>query len=238
MKLKVLIVDDEPLSRSFLERYCEKAGDLEICGSFEDAETALAHLQKNEVDILFLDIEMPDISGFQLLDQLLFMPKVILTTSKTDYAFDAFQYGVVDYLKKPFAFNRFNESIAKIRESFKTKIESVLIKAPENNNNQEEIFIKADGKLTRLNFQEILYIESLGDYVKYFTSTKNYVTLSTLKAVEEKMCSNNFMKVHRSYIVNLQKIKDIQDNTLVIEGKVIPISKSYKSDVMNRINVV
>jgi DNA-binding LytR/AlgR family response regulator len=235
MKLKVIIVDDEPMSRSFLERYCEKMGDLEVAGSFEDAGSALVYLHKNEIDILFLDVEMPDVSGFQLLDQMLYLPKVILTTSKTDYAFDAFQYGVADYLKKPISYNRFQEAVTKIKDSLTKKIMPAVKAA---NVGLDEIFIKADGKLTRLNFQEILYIESLGDYVKYFTATKNYVTLSTLKAVEEKIVGNKFMKVHRSYIVNLQKIKDIQDNTLVIEGNVIPISKSLKSEVMSRINVV
>jgi DNA-binding LytR/AlgR family response regulator len=236
MKLKVIIVEDEPMSRGFLERYCEKQGDLEVTGSFGDAETALEYLHKNEIDIIFLDVEMPNLSGFQLLDQLLYMPKVILTTSKTDYAFDAFQYGVVDYLKKPITFNRFQEAMNKIKNSIIKKSE------PDSNKNPDvridEIYIKADGKLTRLSFEEILYIESLGDYVKYFTSTKNYITLSTLKAVEEKMTGNGFMKVHRSFIVNLDKIKDIQDNTLLIEGKVIPISRSYQSEVKNRINVV
>jgi DNA-binding LytR/AlgR family response regulator len=236
MKLKVIIVDDEPMARSFLERYCEKSGNLLVSGAFEDAVTALDYLQKNEIDILFLDVEMPSVSGFQLLDQLSYMPKVILTTSKTDYAFNAFEYGVADFLKKPVTFNRFQEAVTKITDSLTEKILQPVVKIPAIN--LEEIFIKSDGKLTRLNFQEILYIESLGDYVKYFTATKNYVTLSTLKAVEEKMSSINFMKVHRSYIVNLQKIKDIQDNSLVIEGKVIPISKSYKSEVMSRINVV
>jgi len=236
MILKVVIVDDEPLSRSFLEKYAQKIGGLEIAGSFEDAGSALTYLQKNEIDILFLDVEMPELSGFQLLDQLMYMPKVILTTSKTDYAFDAFQYGVVDYLKKPIPYNRFQESINKIKESLGKNIESIYVK--NSGTATEEIFIKADGKLTRLNFQEILYIESLGDYVKYFTASRSYTTLSTLKAVEERISNNNFMKVHRSFIVNIQKIKDIQDNTLVIEGKVIPISKSHKSEVMSRINVV
>lgn len=234
MILKVVIVDDEPLSRNFLEKYCQKHGDLDVSGSFEDAGTALQYLNKNEIDILFLDVEMPGVTGFQLLDQLLYMPKVILTTSKTDYAFDAFQYGVFDYLKKPIPFNRFQETINKIKDAISSdaapeKVKEAIL---------EEIFIKADGKLTRLNFQEILYIESLGDYVKYFTANRNYVTLSTLKAVEQKMSGSKFMKVHRSYIVNIQKIKDIQDNSLVIDGKVIPISKSYKSEVMSRINVV
>lgn len=236
MQLKVIIVEDEPLSRGFIERYCEKLGDLEIAGSFEDAESALEYLHKNEIDIIFLDVEMPGISGFQLLDQMMYMPKVILTTSKTDYAFDAFQYGVADYLKKPITFNRFQEALGKIKNSLNKESQPQANLTPDSN--LKEIYIKSDGKLTRLSFQEILYIESVGDYVKYITATKNYMALSTLKSVEEKMEGNGFMKVHRSYIVNLHKIKDIQDNTLVIEGKVIPISRSYQSEVKSRINVV
>ena len=198
-------------------------------GLFPDSESALNYLANNEIDILFLDVEMPGNSGFELLDKLLYMPKVILTTSKTEYAFNAFQYNVTDYLKKPIAFNRFQDSINKITESLKnTTVEPTV----------DDIFIKAEGKFIRLSYQDILYIESMGDYVKYFTQAKYYLTHSTLKAVEEKMNTKQFIKVHRSYIVNLRKIKDIQDNSLVIEGKVIPISKSLKSGVMDRINVV
>ncbi len=229
MKFKCIIVDDEPLSRSFLERYCEKQGNLEIMGSFPDAETAFHYLKSNEIDLLFLDVEMPGETGFDLLDKLLYMPKVILTTGKTDYAFDAFQYNVSDYLKKPFPFTRFQESINKVTETNnKEKAEAT----------KEDIFIKAEGKFIRLNYQDILYIESVGDYVKYFTDSKYYLTHSTLKAVEEKMKTKHFMKVHRSYIVNLNKIEDIQDNSIVIRGKVIPISKSMKPEVMGRINVM
>ena len=229
MKLKCIIVDDEPLARSFLERYCQKQGNLEVVGSFPDSEGALTYLSSNEIDVLFLDVEMPGATGFDLLDKLLYMPKVILTTSKIDYAFNAFQYNVADYLKKPISYNRFQESITKITDSLNnTTVET----------NKDDIFIKADGKFIRLSYQDILYIESMGDYVKYFTMAKHYLTHSTLKAVEEKMNPNQFMKVHRSYIVNMSKIKDIQDNSIVIDSKVIPISKSLKSDVMIRIRAV
>ncbi len=229
MKLKCIIVDDEPLARSFLERYCQKQGNLEVVGSFPDSEGALTYLSSNEIDVLFLDVEMPGATGFDLLDKLLYMPKVILTTSKTDYAFNAFQYNVADYLKKPISYNRFQESITKITDSLNnTTVET----------NKDDIFINEDGKFIRLSYQDILYIESMGDYVKYFTMAKHYLTHSTLKAVEEKMNPNQFMKVHRSYIVNMSKIKDIQDNSIVIDSKVIPISKSLKSDVMIRIRAV
>lgn len=229
MKLKAIIVDDEPMARSFLERFCEKNGNLAVVGSFPCADTALEYLKANEIDILFLDVEMPGSSGFQLMDQLLYMPKIILTTSKTHYAFEAFQYNVADYLKKPFTYTRFQESIARVSEK------EIIVKT---DGKQEDIFIKSDGKFTRLNYRDILYIESMGDYVKYITSSKHYLAHSTLKAVEEKMNREHFIKVHRSYIVNLHKIKDIQDYSLVIEGKVIPISKVHKPDVMQRINVV
>jgi DNA-binding LytR/AlgR family response regulator len=228
MKLTALIIDDEPIARNFLERYCEKTGIIHVVGSFPDSETAYTYLQQNEVDILFLDVEMPGDSGFQLLDKLIVMPRVILTTSKTDYAYDAFQYKVSDYLKKPFTYVRFQEAVGKVNESMADKIE-----APKN----EDIFIKSNGKFIRLNYEDILYIESIGDYVKYCTFDKKYVTHSTLKAVEEKMNKGHFMKVHRSYIVNLRKINNIEDNTLYIGDSIIPISKMLKTEVMGRINV-
>jgi DNA-binding LytR/AlgR family response regulator len=229
MKFKCIIVDDDPMARSFLERYCLKHGNLEIMGLFSNAETAFNYLTCNEIDLLFLDVEMPGETGFDLLDKLLYMPKVILTTGKTDYAFDAFQYNVSDYLKKPFSFTRFQESINKVTEANNKEADEVT---------KEDIFIKTEGKFIRLTYQDILYIESVGDYVKYYTDSKYYLTHSTLKAVEEKMKTKHFMKVHRSYIVNLNKIKDIQDNSIVIQGKVIPISKSMKPEVMGRINLM
>ncbi len=228
MKLNAIIAEDEPISRNFLERYCEKSGMINVAGSFADAESALEFLQHNATDILFLDVEMPGDSGFQLLDKLTVMPKVILTTSKTDYAYNAFQYNVTDYLKKPFSYVRFQEAVNKVTESFIDRKTDVK---------KEDIFIKSDGKLTRLNYEDILYIESVGDYVKYCTLGKNYITHSTLKAVEEKICGMGFMKVHRSFIVNLKKISNIQDYTLLIGGSQIPISKLLKTEVMGRINI-
>lgn len=229
MDLKCIIVDDEPLARDFLKRYCEKHGSIEVMGMFPDSASALDYLRANEIDILFLDVEMPGDTGFELLDKLVYMPKVILTTSKTDYAFNAFQYNVTDYLKKPISYNRFQESISKITESMKVQVKEPV---------RDDIFIKSDGKFVRLNFEDILYIESMGDYVKYFTPGQYYLTHGTLKAVEEKMNPKRFMKVHRSFIVNMSKIKDIQDHSIVIESKVIPISKTLKPEVMTRINAI
>ncbi len=228
MKLRAIIVDDEPLSRQFLELYCSKSGKINVSGSFPESASALYFLQNNEVDILFLDVEMPGDTGFQLLDKLQFMPKVILTTSKTDYAYDAFQYHVTDYLKKPFSFIRFQEAVNRAKEIAVEKVSEPK---------RDDIFIKSDGKFTRLYYEDILYIESIGDYVKYCTTEKKYITHSTLKAVEEKLGQGDFMKVHRSYIVNLKKIINIEDNSLMIGKVQIPISKVLKSEVMGRINL-
>jgi DNA-binding LytR/AlgR family response regulator len=232
MKYNCIIVDDEPMASNFLQHYCERVGNLDVAGTFENAEAALEVLKKKVIEVLFLDVEMPGITGFQLLDQLPYMPKVVLTTSKTDYAYSAFEYNVTDFLKKPISFNRFQEACFKITEQLKK--ESKLAPAVTKS---EDIYIKADGKFIRLTYDDILYIESMGDYVKYFTPAKAYVTHSTLKAVEEKVGGDSFIKVHRCYIVNLKKIKDIQDNSLVIEGKVIPISKSLKQDVMAKVGI-
>lgn len=230
MKLKCVILDDEPMARNFLERYCAKTPQLELVGSFGNAEEAFVYLKETEIDILFLDVEMPGDNGFELLDKLIYMPRVILTTSKTEYAFNAFEYHVTDFLKKPITYNRFLKSIEKAATSASD--------AATDEPKEKDFFIKAEGKLIRLSYEDILYIESVGDYVKYFTASKNYLTHSTLKAVEERMGIHQFMKVHRSYIVNLRKIKDIQDNSVVIEGKVIPISKSLRQGVMQKLNVV
>ena len=229
MKPSCVIVDDEPLSRDFLKKYCEKSDLLDVKGTFPNAEEALNFLRSNEIELVFLDVEMPGANGFELMDQLPYMPKIILTTSKTEYAYMAFQYNVSDYLKKPVQYSRFLEAVNKVNETFReTTVEAT----------KEDIFIKADGKFVRLVYDDILFIESMGDYVKYITTAKTYLTHSTLKAVEEKMDKNSFMKVHRSYIVNLRKIKDIQDYSLVIENKVIPISKSLKAEVLERLNIV
>ncbi|MFN8252365.1 MAG: LytTR family DNA-binding domain-containing protein [Ferruginibacter sp.] len=234
MKYNCIIVDDEPIAGGFLKHYCEKQGTLHVAGTFENAADALLFLKEQSVDILFLDVEMPGLSGFELLDQLAYLPKVVLTTSKTDYAFNAFQYNVTDYLKKPISYSRFQSAVDKVTDSLSTAVKT----PPALAGKKEDVFIKTDGKFVRLNYEDILYIESMGDYVKYCTSNKTYVTHSTLKAVEEKVEDSSFIKVHRSYIVNLKKIKDIQDNTLLIEGKVIPISKSLKSDVLQKIGVI
>lgn len=229
MKMDCVIIEDLKVAADYLARCCEKSGRLDVIGYFPDVSTALEFLNKTTVELLFLDVEMPGASGFELLDNLLYKPKVILTTSKEEYAYNAFQYNVADFLKKPFTHNRFMEALEKVMDP--KEIVSV-------GNSVNHIFIKSDGKLIRLNNDEILFIESMGDYVRFVTSDKKYITYNTIKNLEEKVNKDFFMKVHRSYIINLLKIDDIRENDLFINGIEIPISKSLKADVLKRLTIL
>ncbi len=230
MNLTCIIVEDLQVAANYLIKCCEKSGMVEVRGVYSNVHDALAFLNENTVDLIFLDVEMPGANGFELLDQIAFSPKVILTTSKKDYAYNAFQYNVSDYLMKPFTYQRFLESLQKIQPSRET------VSTPSGS---DHIYIKADGKLIRLNNDSILYIESMGDYVKFVTNdNKKYITHNTIKNLEEKVSKQHFLKVHRSYIVNLHKIDDMRENILFIKGNEIPVSKANKADVFKRLNII
>ena len=230
MILSAVIVEDLQVAADYLTRCCEKSGLIQVRGHFPNVEEALLFLNQQSVDLLFLDVEMPGATGFELLDRLAYSPKVILTTSKTEYAYNAFEYNVSDFLKKPFTYQRFLESIQKITSP-----------TQENNVNStatDHIFIKTDGKLIRLNNSDILFIESMGDYVKFVSADKKYITHNTIKNLEEKVNKQCFMKTHRSYIINVDKIDDIRENLLFIKGNEIPISKAHRSEVLKRLNII
>lgn len=230
MKWTCVIVEDLQVAADYLSKCCEKSGVLEVKGHFTNVEQALDYLNKNSADVLFLDVEMPGATGFDLLDQLAYYPKVILTTSKEEYAYNAFEYNVTDFLKKPFTYQRFQDALNKITTT-----------AGENNISStatDHIFIKCDGKLVRLNNDDILFIESMGDYVKFVTIDKKYITHNTIKNLEEKVNRQCFIKVHRSYIININKIDDIRENDLYIKGNEIPVSKAHKADVLKRLNII
>jgi DNA-binding LytR/AlgR family response regulator len=230
MILSCVIVEDLQVAADYLTRCCEKSGLFEVKGHFPNVEEALQFLNQQSVDLLFLDVEMPGATGFELLDRLAYSPKVILTTSKTEYAYNAFEYNVSDFLKKPFTYQRFLEAVQKITAP-----------TTENNVNStatDHIFIKTDGKLIRLNNSDILFIESMGDYVKFVSTDKKYITHNTIKNLEEKVNKQCFLKTHRSYIINVDKIDDIRENLLFIKGNEIPISKAHRSEVMKRLNII
>jgi len=230
MTLNCVIIEDLKVAADYLERCCEKSGRLEVKGHFAEVKSALEFLNSNTVDLLFLDVEMPGATGFELLDKIAYQPKVILTTSKEKYAYNAFEYHVIDFLKKPFTYHRFLEALDKVSDGEQPDVKTA--------NNVNHIFIKSDGKLIRLNNDDILFIESMGDYVKFVTRDKKYVSYNTIKNLEEKINKDHFMRVHRSYIINLLKIDDIRENDLFINGIEIPISKNLRADVLKRLTIL
>jgi len=228
MRFTSLIVEDLKPAADHLRKLCERSGIIDLKGHFICAEDALDYLSGNLVDLVFLDVEMPGMSGFEMLDQLVYRPQVILTTSKTEYAYDAFEYKVCDFLKKPFTYDRFTEALQKVEQR----------KSQSEGEEGDQIFIKVDGKLVRLRYDDILFMESMGDYVKFVTADRKFITHNTMKNLETKFSGRGFLKVHRSYMVNLNAIDDIQDNTLYVKGNQIPVSKTNRSSVFERINIV
>ena len=238
MKLSCIIVEDIQIAADFLRKFCEKSDLVEVKGHFLNVTDALDFLDRERVDLLFLDVEMPGATGFDLLDRLTYSPRIILTTSKTEYAFDAFQYHVDDYLKKPFTYKRFQEAIENLRQKVIAATPTPTPAPPAAAQDTDFLFIKAEDKLIKLKKDDILFLESMRDYVKFVTPGKNYVTYSTLKNMEEKLVGPNFLKVHRSYIVNITKIDDIRGNTIYLLGNQIPIGKGHKDEVAARLNIL
>lgn len=230
MSLTCIIVEDELMSRKSLQRLCEQHGSLNVLATFDNATGALEFMGQTSVDLIWLDVEMPGLSGLELLERLPSIPYVVLTTTETKYAFDAFQYQVTDYLKKPITLPRFNIAVGKVVDLSNRAKAGLPIE-------RDEIYVKTDGRYIRLPFNSISYVENTGDYVKIYTTTQTHIVYATMKYLEEKL-GTQFLRVHRSYIVHLDKIVDIEENTLVINKKVIPISRANKSELMNRLNLL
>ena len=229
--LKALIIDDEAISRetlrTYLERYCPQ---VNVLGEADGVKAGLAAISKHKPDLIFLDVEMPGLSGIDLLNQVTYLPQVIFTTSKTEYAYEAFQFQATDYLQKPVTYPRFLQAVEKASDAF--------ITANNEKSKVKEVYVKEDGRFIRISFADILYFENVGDYVKVVTPKGSHIFHGTLKNIDSKLGDPRFLKVHRSFIVNLDKIKDIEENTLVIEKKMIPISRANKSTLMNRLNLL
>jgi DNA-binding LytR/AlgR family response regulator len=227
--IKVLIVDDEPLALDILENYIDRIPDLELIARCDNAIDANEILQKEEIDLVFLDIQMPQMTGIELIKSLSTTPAFVFTTAYTEYAVDGFELDALDYLVKPIAFDRFMKAVNKYKESKDSGSQA-------SNSSDEFFFVKADKKLIKIHFDEILYIEGLKDYVIIKKEKGRVIALQTMKSLEKKLPSNFFMRVHRSYIVNIDKIKAIVGNAIEIiesgQTKHIPIGKNYKDDLI------
>ena len=208
--------------------FCEKIENLEVEATFESGIEAINWLKKNDTDLVLLDIEMPDLSGMELVKTIDNLPQIIFITGHTEYALEAFEYHVTDFVPKPVTYARLMKAVDRAAELN----DNVKSSTP------EELFVRVDSKYVRIQLDDILFVESLGDYVKFITDKKTYIVHSTLKNIDDKLKSDHFIKVHRSYIVNITKIVDIEETNLVIRDKVIPISRAHKQNLINRIRTI
>lgn len=231
--MNCLIVDDNNIARTTLRQLAGKVRDLTVAGECETAIDAWNLLQEQPVDILLLDIEMPGMTGLELTRHLGdHRPVIIFTTSKKDYAAEAFDLNVADYLIKPVNPARFLQAIDKARDILESRREEVTLE--EDN----FLFIRDSAVVRRLGLDDILYAEAMGDYVKLHTAQKFYAIHTTLKTVEERLPDSRFIRVHRSYVVAVSKIDTIQDGALVIQGKPIPVADAYRSALNRRMNIL
>ena len=224
--IRCLAIDDEILALDLLEDNISKVPFLELAGKCTSAAEAIEILGKGKIDLIFLDIRMPDISGIEMLKSLSQKPLVIFTTAYEKYALQGYELDVVDYLLKPFPFERFLKAVNKARDYFAFKDKE--IQTGELLSAENFIFVRADYKLVRIDLKDINYIEGLKDYIKIYAGDKPVVTLMGMNEIMEKLPSRNFLRVHRSFIVNLLKIEYIQRNMIIIGNKEIPVSDHYK----------
>jgi len=225
--MNCIIVDDEPLARDILEEFAGKVPFLKLKASCKNGFEALEFLQKEKIDLVFLDIQMPDMSGIQLYESLNYRPLVIFTTAYSNYAVTGFDLDAVDYLVKPFAFQRFLKAVNKAREQFKPR-------EPHSSGvSHDFMFVKDGTKIIKVVYDEILYLEGMKDYVKIVLKEKKMVMpLISMQNIMEKLPQGQFVRIHRSYIVPLSKVETVEKNRVVIAGKWLPVGNSYKSNLM------
>lgn len=238
MTIRCAIIDDEPLALGLLASYVKKTPSLELCGTYSSAIQAMEMLPNNPVDLLFLDIQMPELNGLEFSKMVPEKTRIVFTTAFEQYAIDGYRANALDYLLKPISYADFIEAVGKAVEWFNLKLKA----EGENTNTQTEtpdyIYVKSDYKLIQISLDKILYIEGLKDYVKIYTedSPRPILSLISMKALEERLPEERFLRVHRSFIVQKQKIKVIDKGRIVFGKEYIPISETYKSMLQDYVN--
>jgi len=227
--LKCIIIDDEDMARAIIENYCSKLEHLLVIGQFTNALEAIQFINNNDVHLIFLDIHMPELNGFDFIDSLNNPPNTILTTSDANLALNAFEYkSIIDYLVKPIKLPRFIKAVTKIGHTNK----------PTHSISNNEMYVNINRRLIKIHLPDIYLIEAKGDYINIKTETKNHIVHTTLKKIEDKLPNSLFLKIHRSFIINLKKIVDIEDNSVLIKKDVVPVSRSNRPELMNRLNLL
>lgn len=235
--IKVLIVDDEPLAQDVLETYIEQLPELLLIKKCSNALEANDALQKHDIDLMFLDIQMPQLTGTDFLKTLTDPPLVIFTTAYPNYALEGFELNAIDYLLKPISLERFMKAVNKATEQI--ELQRRKEQYTFEGSDQNSFFVKADKKLVRVKFSDIIYIEGLKDYVIIKIETGRVITLQTMKSLEERLPSNHFRRIHRSFIVNMDKVNAILGNMVEVteKGQVkhIPIGKNYRDELLEMV---
>ena len=234
--MNCIIIDDESTARLIINQLCSNIDNVKVVNEFSNAIEAIKYLNHNEVDLIFLDIHMPDFTGFDFIQPLKNPPQVILTTSDNNFAIEAFEYNcIVDYLLKPISFPRFEKAISKAEQGYNnSKVNGISVQ----DSSENDLYVNIDRRLIKIDIPSIYLVEAKGDYINVKTSEQNYTVHSTLKKIEEKLPDHLFLKVHRSYIINVKEIIDIEDNSVLIKKDLVPVSRSNRPELMKRLNLL
>lgn len=229
----VLIVDDERLARTLLEDYVSKMPMLKLLDSCTNALHAMSVLQREKVDILLTDIEMPEMTGMEFVENLPYKPSVIFTTAYSQYALDSYDLGVVDYLLKPISFNRFVKAVNKAIDRLKLLHTAAEMSVPQVQSEPVDyMMVKADRRLYRVNFSDLLYVEGQQEYVTFHTKQRNITAFYSLKSLEELLPSDLFLRIHKSYIVSVRQVEIVEADSVIVAGVKVPVGPSYRDTVM------
>jgi len=231
MKLKCIIIDDEPIARKVLQEFIEEIDYLELAGQAENSLKAMSLLNNNDIDIIFLDINMPKINGIEFLKTTKLNASIIMTTAYTEYAVEAFGLEVLDYLVKPIAFDRFLKACNKAKETEALK-KTIQVQPTKAN---DHFFVKYNNQIEKIFYDDLAYAEAMLNYVMLYTNSKKMMVYITIKSLEEQLPANSFIKVHKSFIVNILKVKSIEGNMINIAEAKIPISQNLRDTVINKI---
>jgi len=231
MKIKCIIIDDEQLAIQVIENHLKNFDNIDIVGTFNNPLKAYSILEEEKVDVVFLDINMPQMSGFTFIDNLNNKPLIVITTAYREYAVKSFELNVLDYLVKPIPFNRFLKAMNKVYQQVHLNTASGDVSLQQ----EPHIFLKVNKKLIKINLNDIFYIESLKDYIKVITKLGDYVVHKSLTAITEELPQSNFIRIHRSYTISIKKIEALEGNTVEISNKRIPIGRNYLKQTKERI---
>lgn len=237
MKLKCIIVDDEPIARKLLQEYIEDIDFLELAGMAENPLKANTILSQQNIDLIFLDINMPKLTGIEFLRSSASLPMVIMTTAYAEYATEGFEFDVMDYLVKPFSFQRFVKACNRARDYYLLKNNGVATNTITNNDKPANdcFFVKCDGRIEKVLYSDLVYVEAMLNYVVLHTEARKMIVYLTIKSIAEQLPADIFLKVHKSYIVNIQKIKSIQGNEITLANTKVTISQNFYDKAMKEI---